>query len=110
MALKGANAKPTEEEEEENPGIISVPAAVLTATAPAKAPAKTKAADVEEDADVPQLVDTHLSTLQDVVDRADVVLQVVDARDIQGGRSGFVEGLIRDAAGNHGLVVNKAGE
>lgn len=75
-----------------------------------KASSAAKAAQADAEADVPQLVDTHLSTLQDVLDRADVVLQVVDARDIQGGRSGYIEGLIRDASGNYGLIVNKAGK
>jgi nuclear GTP-binding protein len=44
-----------------------------------------------------------------VLDRADVVMQVVDARDILGGRSGYVEGLVKEAGGNFALLVNKIG-
>jgi nuclear GTP-binding protein len=54
-------------------------------------------------------VDTALATLQDVLDRADVVVQVVDARDIQGGRSGYIEGLVKEAGGKMVLLVNKIG-
>ena len=63
----------------------------------------------EEEADVPELVDTALATLQDVLDKADVVLQVVDARDVLGGRSGYVEKMVVDAGGVFGLIVNKIG-
>ena len=58
---------------------------------------------------MPELVDTALATLQDVLDKADVVLQVVDARDVLGGRSGYVEKMVVDAGGVFGLIVNKIG-
>ena len=54
-------------------------------------------------------MDTSLATLQDVLDRADVVLQVVDARDIAGGRNAWIEGLVKDV-GVYGMIVNKAGK
>ena len=60
--------------------------------------------------DVPDLVDTELATLQDVLDRADLVCEVVDARDVLGGRSAFLEGLVNDAGGKVVLVVNKIGQ
>lgn len=62
---------------------------------------------MEELEDVPDLVDTSLTNLQDCLDRADVVLQVVDARDIAGGRNQWVEGLVSDAGGKFGLIINK---
>jgi nuclear GTP-binding protein len=61
------------------------------------------------DADVPALVDTELSNLQDVLDKADVLIEVVDARDIAGGRCGWVEALVKDAGGKVLLVVTKIG-
>lgn len=63
-----------------------------------------------DEADIPDLVDTALATLQDVIDKADVVVQVLDARDIQGGRSEFVEKMVTDAGGKFALIVNKIGE
>jgi nuclear GTP-binding protein len=56
---------------------------------------------------VPDLIDTQITTLQDCLDRADVVLQVVDARDIAGCRNKWVEGLVSDAGGKFGLIINK---
>ena len=59
---------------------------------------------------MPDLIDTELATLQDVLDRADLVCEVVDARDVLGGRSAFLEGLVNDAGGKVVLVVNKIGQ
>lgn len=59
--------------------------------------------------DVPDLVDTSLTTLQEVLDKADVVVEVVDARDIAGGRSKFVEELVKEAGGRVIVLVNKIG-
>jgi nuclear GTP-binding protein len=64
----------------------------------------------EEDMDIPDLIDTSLTTLQEVLDKADVVIQVVDARDIAGGRSKFIEDLVKEAGGKIVLLVNKIGE
>ena len=58
---------------------------------------------------MPDLVDTSLTTLQEVVDKADVVIEVVDARDVAGGRSKFVEDLITDAGGKVVVLINKIG-
>jgi len=63
----------------------------------------------EEDVDIPDLIDTSLTTLQEVLDRADVVVQVVDARDIAGGRSKYIEDLVNEAGGKIVLLVNKIG-
>lgn len=75
-----------------------------------KAPAAVAEDDEEEDADVPDLIDTSLSTLQEALDKADVVVEVVDARDIAGGRSKFVEELVKEAGGRVIVLVNKIGE
>lgn len=108
LAKRQAN-KPAQEEEEDTPGINSVASKVLSASAAIPVKANGKAAATEDD-EVPELIDTALTNLQDVLDRADVVLQVVDARDIQGGRSAFIEKLVTDAGGIYGLLVNKVGE
>jgi nuclear GTP-binding protein len=60
--------------------------------------------------DIPDLIDTSLTTLQEVLDKADVVVQVVDARDIAGGRSKFIEDLVKEAGGKIVLLVNKIGK
>lgn len=61
------------------------------------------------DDDVPELLDSDLPTLQAALDAADVLLEVVDARDILGGRSLKVEELVTDAGSKVLLVVNKIG-
>lgn len=75
-----------------------------------KAPVAVASEDEEEDADVPDLVDTSLTTLQEVLDKADVVVEVVDARDIAGGRSKFIEELVKEAGGRVVVLVNKIGQ
>lgn len=63
-----------------------------------------------DEADVPELVDTALATLQDAMDKSDVIVQVVDSRDIQGGRSAWIQNLVEDSGGKYALLVNKIGE
>lgn len=55
------------------------------------------------------MIDSELTNLQDVIDKADVLIEVVDARDIAGGRCGWVEALVKDAGGKVILVVTKIG-
>lgn len=57
--------------------------------------------------DVPELIDTALPTLQEALDRADVICEVVDARDVLGGRSGYIERLVKEAKGRIILIINK---
>lgn len=57
--------------------------------------------------DVPELIDTALRTLQEALDRADVICEVVDARDVLGGRSGYIERLVKEAEGRIILIINK---
>ncbi|WWC66242.1 uncharacterized protein I206_100143 [Kwoniella pini CBS 10737] len=107
-AAKAAKSAPPQEEEEgDTPGIISLAGSVLSRTAPLSGIAEPSTSSASVAVDVPDLIDTALATLQDVIDRADVVCQVVDARDILGGRSGHVEGLIKEAEGRVVLLVNK---
>lgn len=110
QARREANKVKLDEPEEDTPGIASLASSsVLTASASIGADgADEDELDVDE-ADIPELVDTALATLQDVIDKADVVVQVLDARDIQGGRSEFVEKMVTDAGGRFALVVNKIG-
>lgn len=97
-----------EDPEHDTPGISSLPARKVVLTATASIPPVVAPSAVE--ADVPSLVDTQLATLQDVLDRADVVCEVVDARDVLGGRSTFIEDLVKESGGKLVLVVNKIGQ
>ncbi|WWC58751.1 uncharacterized protein I303_101295 [Kwoniella dejecticola CBS 10117] len=107
-AAKAAKSAPPQEEEEgDTPGIISLGGSVLSRTAPLSGIAEPSTSAAAVAADVPDLIDTALATLQDVIDRADVICEVVDGRDILGGRSGHVEGLIKEAEGRVVLLVNK---
>ncbi|WVW82274.1 hypothetical protein I302_104280 [Kwoniella bestiolae CBS 10118] len=106
-AAKAAKlAPPQEEAEGDTPGIISLSGAVLSRTAPLSAIAEPSTSSFVA-ADVPDLIDTALATLTNVIDRADVICEVVDARDILGGRSAHVEGLVKEAEGKVVLLVNK---
>jgi nuclear GTP-binding protein len=95
-------------EEDETPGIQSIHDATVTSRTKSKAAAPV--IEEEEDVDIPELIDTSLTTLQEVLDKADVVVQVVDARDIAGGRSKFIEDLVQEAGGKIVLLVNKIGK
>lgn len=109
-AQKAAGQHPISlEEEDDTPGIQSILSANVTGRT--KAPrAVAEEEEEEEDVDVPDLIDTSLSTLQEALDKADVVVEVVDARDIAGGRSKFVEELVKEAGGRVIVLVNKIGK
>lgn len=94
-----------EEEEEDTPGIVSMSGNVV-ARKPLSGAASLPVD--EEDEDVPALFDSNLPTLQAALDEADVMLEVVDARDIAGGRSAHVEKLVSESDGTVWIVVNKA--
>lgn len=109
-AAQKAGAHPgSPEPEDETPGIQSILSANVTGRTKAPA-AVSQEEEEEEDVDVPDLIDTSLSTLQEALDKADVVVEVVDARDIAGGRSKFVEELVKEAGGRVIVLVNKIGE
>jgi nuclear GTP-binding protein len=105
---EAARAQANGEVEEDTPGIASLSSSTVI-TRPAKSSASLAPPEIEEES-IPSLVDTELATLQDAIDRADIVLQVVDARDIMGGRSEAVEAMVRDSGGKYGLIVNKIGQ
>ena len=110
QARKEANKQKLDEPEEDTPGIFSLAgSSVLSGSAPIRI-VEAEEEEEEDEAEIPELIDTSLATLQDVLDKADVVVQVLDARDIQGGRSGWVEKLVKDAGGRYALAVNKIGE
>ncbi|BEJ16665.1 hypothetical protein CspHIS471_0600660 [Cutaneotrichosporon sp. HIS471] len=91
-------------DDEDTPGISSFKSSVLSR----EALTGVAPLPVEEDDDVPDLLDSDLPTLQAALDAANILLEVVDARDIQGGRSAHVEKLVTDSESVVWLVVNKA--
>ena len=66
--------------------------------------------DTEAEEEVPVLVNRDLPTLQSVLEKADVVLEVVDARDPVAFRSEYIEQLAKDAKKKVLLILNKIGE
>jgi len=104
---KANRKKGAVEDEEDAPGVSSVASSVID-RAPLTATASLPtAAEAESDDDVPALLDSDLPTLQAALDAADILLEVVDARDIAGGRSATVENLVSEAEGLVFIVVNK---
>ncbi len=65
-------------------------------------------AEAEEE-ETPILVNPDLPDLKSVLDAADVVLEVLDARDPLAARSAHVEGLARESGKRVLLVLNKIG-
>ncbi|ODO07228.1 nuclear GTP-binding protein [Cryptococcus wingfieldii CBS 7118] len=104
---EAAKTKKQEEEEVDTPGISSVLRSVMSRNGPLTATSALPVEVEEEDSDIPELIDTALPTLQEALDRADVICEVVDARDVLGGRSAYIEGLVKEAEGRVVLIVNK---
>jgi nuclear GTP-binding protein len=110
-----ARAPSPQGEEDETPGISSLSSrtsvlsrkGVLSGTS--SLPEDMEEDDDEEENEIPVLVDTDLPTLQAALDKADVVCEVVDARDVLGGRSSRLEELVSEAGARVVLVVNKIG-
>nr|ODN87193.1 nuclear GTP-binding protein [Cryptococcus depauperatus CBS 7841] len=102
---QSAKTPKSEDNEDDAPGVSSLGRTVLS-RAPLSVTSSFPVAE-NDDSEVPQLIDTALPTLQEALDRADVVCEVVDARDILGGRSHYIEGLVKEADGKIVLIVNK---
>jgi nuclear GTP-binding protein len=67
--------------------------------------------DDKDEQGVPLLMDPELPTLKEVLEAADVVLQVLDARDPLPYRSQWVEDRVKWLKGKHfGFILNKIGE
>ncbi|OXG86630.1 nuclear GTP-binding protein [Cryptococcus neoformans var. grubii Br795] len=93
------------EDEADTPGVSSLGRTVLD-----RVPLTATSSIVvtpSEDFDIPELIDTALPTLQEALDRADVICEVVDARDVLGGRSGYIEKLVKETEGRIILIINK---
>ncbi|KAI0352721.1 P-loop containing nucleoside triphosphate hydrolase protein [Trametes cingulata] len=110
-AAKAAAADASDDDEENQPAFDGVRA--LNASAARMQPAvdeeeeeKDELAGEEED-DAPMLVNPELPTLRAVLDAADVLLEVLDARDPAAARSAHLEGLARGAGKRVVLVLNK---
>lgn len=96
------------ETEDDAPGVSSVSGSSVSArpiSGVSKIPVIESAA---ADDDAPELLDSDLPTLQAALDAADVLLEVVDARDIAGSRNVVVETLVSEAGGKVFIVINKA--
>jgi nuclear GTP-binding protein len=66
--------------------------------------------DMELEEDIPILINHDLPNLQSVLDQADVILQVLDARDPLAFRSSHLEELAAAKAGRRMLfILNKIG-
>ncbi|KAL1744619.1 hypothetical protein HDZ31DRAFT_82542 [Schizophyllum fasciatum] len=90
-------------------GVASISAKKLNVAAlrakDAKPSAETEADEDEDDA--PMLMDPALPTLRAVLDRADAVIEVLDARDPQTFRSAALEAYAADASKKFMFVMNK---
>ena len=65
--------------------------------------------DEEEEDDVPVLINHDLPNLKSALDSADVIIQVLDARDPMSCRSQHLETLAKENGKKMLLVVNKIG-
>lgn len=80
------------------------------ATSKAKGKGKSILDDMEVDEEAPILINHDLPNLQSVLDQADVVLQVLDARDPLAFRSSHLEELIAAKPGRQTIsILNKIG-
>lgn len=87
-----------EDEYLENPGVLPVygkkPVNPVGVASDKKKGKQVEVEEEEEEEDIPDLVDTELPTIQAALDRSDVVVEVLDARDPIGFRSTFLENLV----------------
>lgn len=91
-------------------GIASISAKRLTAKATGKPAPAPQASDSDEEDDAPILINRELQHLQAVLDQADAVVEILDARDPLSFHSSHLEEIIGSKAGKKALlVVNKIG-
>ncbi|KAE9387743.1 P-loop containing nucleoside triphosphate hydrolase protein [Gymnopus androsaceus JB14] len=89
-------------------GIASISAKRLTAKATGKPAPAPQASDSDEEDDAPILINRELQHLQAVLDQADAVVEILDARDPLSFHSSHLEEIIGSKAGKKALlVVNK---
>lgn len=115
--MKGKGRADDGYDSDEDPGIQSFHDKVEITPAVGKPSVLRESDDVDTGSPPPSLIDNLLPTPQSALDRADVVIEVLDARDPQSFRSGFLENVIREgqAAAAKGtwkekllVVLNKA--
>lgn len=91
-------------------GVLSLNASAQSAPRKGRVAEPVVEDDVEaEEEKTPILVNPDLPDLKSVLDAADVVLEVLDARDPLAARSAHVEGLAREGGKRVLLVLNKVG-
>jgi nuclear GTP-binding protein len=92
-------------------GIASLSAKLVNkALKPRPKPVEVEEEDEEEEEnDVPVLINRDLPNLKSALDSADVIIQVLDARDPMSCRSQHLETLAKENGKKMLLVVNKIG-
>ena len=91
-------------------GIASLSAKLVNkALKPRPKPVEVEEEDEEEEDDVPVLINHDLPNLKSALDSADVIIQVLDARDPISCRSQHLETLAKENGKKMLLVVNKIG-
>ncbi|KAF9076610.1 P-loop containing nucleoside triphosphate hydrolase protein, partial [Rhodocollybia butyracea] len=106
----GTDAITEAEEDAQNgfDGIASISAKRLTAKAVGKPVPEAVMDTDDEDEDAPILINRDLEHLQAVLDEADAVIEVLDARDPLSFRSSHLEEIVASKSGRKTLlVVNK---
>ncbi|EIW62162.1 P-loop containing nucleoside triphosphate hydrolase protein [Trametes versicolor FP-101664 SS1] len=89
-------------------GVLSLNASAQSAPRKGRVAEPVAEDDVEaEEEETPILVNPDLPDLKSVLDAADVMLEVLDARDPLAARSAHVEGLARESGKRVLLVLNK---
>lgn len=103
-------ASAEDEPEEDAAGDIGVSTLVGTSKVKLVPVATSKATSVEDEDEAPALLNPDLPNLEAVVEKADVVIQLLDARDPLAYRSSHLEELVKAKSEKKLLfVLNKIG-